>query len=267
MRSAKDFFRPKAIGAPMPLREIPFRPARSATPRLVPEADDDGRPLRVALLAGAVGSRRQHCLADLVAHGRDRQVGRPVSPPDRPQRPPVSPGQHGEPPVRLGPAHRRRPRRHQGRVGPDAVQSQGAGEGLLARDEPLQGECVDHIARVVTVVERDNKRELLGHGPMVAQRPPPRLRISLAHGFASRKPAKAAPPASGVRGRRCGRLLRGAWEALVGPGQVGCAGGLIGRGGGGGELVGELLGDGAGQRGGQHRHVAGGHPQLAVGEQ
>jgi malyl-CoA/(S)-citramalyl-CoA lyase len=28
MRSAKDFFRPKAIGAPLPLREIPFRPAR-----------------------------------------------------------------------------------------------------------------------------------------------------------------------------------------------------------------------------------------------
>lgn len=28
MRSAKDFFKPKAIGAPMPLREIPFKPAR-----------------------------------------------------------------------------------------------------------------------------------------------------------------------------------------------------------------------------------------------
>jgi malyl-CoA/(S)-citramalyl-CoA lyase len=28
MRSAKDFFKPKAIGAPMPLREIPFTPAR-----------------------------------------------------------------------------------------------------------------------------------------------------------------------------------------------------------------------------------------------
>ena len=28
MRSAKDFFQPKAIGAPMPPREIPFRPAR-----------------------------------------------------------------------------------------------------------------------------------------------------------------------------------------------------------------------------------------------
>ncbi len=28
MRGAKDFFRPKAIGAPEPLREIPFRPSR-----------------------------------------------------------------------------------------------------------------------------------------------------------------------------------------------------------------------------------------------
>ncbi len=28
MRSAKDFFKPKAIGAPMPPREIPFKPAR-----------------------------------------------------------------------------------------------------------------------------------------------------------------------------------------------------------------------------------------------
>src|SRR5687767_8351417 len=28
MRSAKDFFKPLAIGAPQPLREIPFRPSR-----------------------------------------------------------------------------------------------------------------------------------------------------------------------------------------------------------------------------------------------
>ena len=28
MKSAKDFFKPKAIGAPTPLREIPFRPSR-----------------------------------------------------------------------------------------------------------------------------------------------------------------------------------------------------------------------------------------------
>ena len=28
MRSAKDFFQPMAIGAPMPPREIPFTPSR-----------------------------------------------------------------------------------------------------------------------------------------------------------------------------------------------------------------------------------------------
>jgi len=28
MRSARDFFKPLAIGAPEPLREIPFRPSR-----------------------------------------------------------------------------------------------------------------------------------------------------------------------------------------------------------------------------------------------
>ena len=28
MRSAKDFFQPMALGAPAPLREIPFRPSR-----------------------------------------------------------------------------------------------------------------------------------------------------------------------------------------------------------------------------------------------
>jgi malyl-CoA/(S)-citramalyl-CoA lyase len=28
MRSAKDFFKPMALGAPEPLREIPFKPSR-----------------------------------------------------------------------------------------------------------------------------------------------------------------------------------------------------------------------------------------------
>src|SRR3954469_9890665 len=28
MRSAKDFFRPLAVGAPAPVREVPFRPSR-----------------------------------------------------------------------------------------------------------------------------------------------------------------------------------------------------------------------------------------------
>src|SRR5262245_2173449 len=46
MRSAKDFFRPKAIGAPMPLREIPFRPSRmihffdASNPKMVAKLPD-----------------------------------------------------------------------------------------------------------------------------------------------------------------------------------------------------------------------------------
>ncbi len=46
MRSAKDFFQPKAIGAPMPLREIPFRPARmihffdASNPKMVSKLPD-----------------------------------------------------------------------------------------------------------------------------------------------------------------------------------------------------------------------------------
>lgn len=52
MRSAKDFFRPLAVGAPTPLREIPFRPSRmihffpphlqkvvAKVPELVPKVD------------------------------------------------------------------------------------------------------------------------------------------------------------------------------------------------------------------------------------
>src|SRR4051794_20246904 len=52
MRSAKDFFRPLAVGAPAPVREVPFRPSRmihffdpgnekmaAKVPALVPQAD------------------------------------------------------------------------------------------------------------------------------------------------------------------------------------------------------------------------------------
>jgi malyl-CoA/(S)-citramalyl-CoA lyase len=46
MRSAKDFFRPKAVGAPMPPREIPFRPSRMihffdpSNPKMVDKVPD-----------------------------------------------------------------------------------------------------------------------------------------------------------------------------------------------------------------------------------
>lgn len=65
MRNPKDFFRPLAVGAPEPLREIPFRPSRmihffpssnakmvSKLPDIIPTVDiilanlEDGVPAR-----------------------------------------------------------------------------------------------------------------------------------------------------------------------------------------------------------------------------
>ena len=65
MRSAKDFFRPLAVGAPAPLREIPFRPSRmihffpphlakvvAKVPDLVPKVDIILANLEDAIPAG-----------------------------------------------------------------------------------------------------------------------------------------------------------------------------------------------------------------------
>jgi malyl-CoA/(S)-citramalyl-CoA lyase len=55
MRSAKDFFRPKAIGAPMPPHEIPFRPARmihffdASNPKMVAKLPDLAKQCDVLL--------------------------------------------------------------------------------------------------------------------------------------------------------------------------------------------------------------------------
>ena len=46
MRSAKDFFRPLAVGAPEPLREVPWRPSRMihffdpSNPKMVAKVPD-----------------------------------------------------------------------------------------------------------------------------------------------------------------------------------------------------------------------------------
>jgi malyl-CoA/(S)-citramalyl-CoA lyase len=55
MRSAKDFFRPKAIGAPIPPREIPFRPSRmihffdGSNPKMVAKLPDLAKQCDVLL--------------------------------------------------------------------------------------------------------------------------------------------------------------------------------------------------------------------------
>ena len=55
MRSAKDFFKPLAIGAPEPLREIPFRPSRMihffdpSNPKMVSKVPELARQCDVLL--------------------------------------------------------------------------------------------------------------------------------------------------------------------------------------------------------------------------
>jgi malyl-CoA/(S)-citramalyl-CoA lyase len=71
MRSAKDFFRPLAVGAPAPLREIPFRPSRmihffpphlakvvAKVPDLVPKVDIILANLEDAIPAGEKDNAR-----------------------------------------------------------------------------------------------------------------------------------------------------------------------------------------------------------------
>ncbi|MGA1766955.1 MAG: CoA ester lyase, partial [Ilumatobacteraceae bacterium] len=51
MRSPKDFFRPLAVGAPEPVREIPFRPSRML--HFFPPNNDKMRA-KVPAMAGTV---------------------------------------------------------------------------------------------------------------------------------------------------------------------------------------------------------------------
>jgi malyl-CoA/(S)-citramalyl-CoA lyase len=84
MRSAKDFFRPKAIGAPMPLREIPFRPARmihffdASNPKMVTKLPDLAKKCDVLLgnLEDAIQSDNKIAAREgLVKVARDVEFG------------------------------------------------------------------------------------------------------------------------------------------------------------------------------------------------
>ena len=56
MRSAKDFFKPMALGAPTPLHEIPFRPSRMihffdpSNPKMASKVPDLPRSLELVWL-------------------------------------------------------------------------------------------------------------------------------------------------------------------------------------------------------------------------
>jgi malyl-CoA/(S)-citramalyl-CoA lyase len=84
MRSAKDFFRPLAVGAPAPLREIPFRPSRmihffpphlakvvAKVPDLVPKVD-----IILANLEDAIpASEKENARAGLIDVAKNTDFG------------------------------------------------------------------------------------------------------------------------------------------------------------------------------------------------
>ena len=84
MRSAKDFFRPLALGAPEPLREIPWRPSRMlhffdpSNAKMVAKVPDLASKVDVLLgnLEDAVqASNKQAARAGLVEVGRTAELG------------------------------------------------------------------------------------------------------------------------------------------------------------------------------------------------
>jgi malyl-CoA/(S)-citramalyl-CoA lyase len=84
MRSAKDFFRPLAVGAPAPLREIPFRPSRvihffpPANPKMVAKLPDIAPTCDVLLgnLEDAVpASEKEAARAGLIEVGKTVDFG------------------------------------------------------------------------------------------------------------------------------------------------------------------------------------------------
>ncbi|MGK2950083.1 MAG: HpcH/HpaI aldolase/citrate lyase family protein [Acidimicrobiales bacterium] len=84
MRSAKDFFRPLAVGAPEPLREIPFRPSRmihffpASNPKMVGKVPDIAPTVDVILANledGVPASDKEAARAGLVEVGKARSFG------------------------------------------------------------------------------------------------------------------------------------------------------------------------------------------------
>ncbi len=84
MRSAKDFFKPLAIGAPEPLREVPFRPSRMihffdpSNPKMAAKVPDIAKRCDVVLgnLEDAVAADRKIAAREgLVKIGRDTDFG------------------------------------------------------------------------------------------------------------------------------------------------------------------------------------------------
>ncbi|MEM9610393.1 MAG: CoA ester lyase [Actinomycetota bacterium] len=84
MRSPKDFFRPLAVGAPEPVREIPFRPSRMihffppSNPKMVAKVPDIAPKVDVLLANledGVPADQKEAARAGLLEVGRTAELG------------------------------------------------------------------------------------------------------------------------------------------------------------------------------------------------
>jgi malyl-CoA/(S)-citramalyl-CoA lyase len=84
VRSPKDFFRPLAVGAPEPLREIPFRPSRmihffpASNPKMVAKVPDIAPTVDILLANledGVPAADKESARAGLVEVGRSAELG------------------------------------------------------------------------------------------------------------------------------------------------------------------------------------------------
>ncbi|MEX2659813.1 MAG: CoA ester lyase [Acidimicrobiales bacterium] len=84
MRSPKDFFRPLAVGAPEPVREVPFRPSRvihffpPSNPKMVAKVPDIAPTVDILLANledGVPASDKEAARAGLIEVGRSADMG------------------------------------------------------------------------------------------------------------------------------------------------------------------------------------------------
>src|SRR6202022_3773329 len=84
MRNPRDFFKPLAIDAPEPIREIPFKPSRMihfmdfSNPKMVEKTADLGPKVDILLgnLEGAISvDNKEAARAGLIKVGRETDLG------------------------------------------------------------------------------------------------------------------------------------------------------------------------------------------------
>ena len=241
MRSPKDFFRPLAVGAPEPVREIPFRPSRmihffpASNPKMVAKVPDMATKVDILLANledGVPAADKEAARAGLVEVGKawDPSVRHPAVDPG--QQPRLAVGARR--PDRRGHRDRRPARRHHDPEGrgarghplrrPPARPARGPAPGST---RPLLVHAILETARGVANVEEicaaSPRMQGLSLGPGRPGRQPPHEdhpgrrrppRLPGAPGPARRR-HRGRPRAS--TSRTCGTTRSPAWSTPASP--------------------------------------------------